>query len=107
MEVSSWTGSRLLFPPFDLNRDGAFSNADLVTLPDGSHVVPSGLQWQKCLSCGEADPEPGINTEPGVLVDPVNNVEYKYLSSTTGKINVITENPGPGVYGRQSWRQRR
>jgi len=92
MELDALTGKRLAEAPFDLNRDGKFDQNDYV--PGSPPVPPSGMQS-----------EVGITPEPGVLTDPVHNIEYKYTPGTSGNIQVVGENPGAGNVGRQSWRQ--
>lgn len=92
MELDALTGQRLPESPFDLNRDGQFTEADFA--PGSPSVPPSGMMS-----------EVGITPEPGVLTDAVRGLEYKYMPGTTGNIQMIGENPGTGNVGRQSWRQ--
>ncbi len=108
MELKLLDGSRLDSTPFDLNNDGQFTDADLVevTLADGTTVnVPiSGL-----------GSEEGILQSPGVIESETGPagaggggascVQYKYLPGSSGNIQRVTENCGPGGTGRQSWRQ--
>jgi type IV pilus assembly protein PilY1 len=95
MELDALSGGRLVYPPLDLNDDGKFDNNDYVTLADGVTKVPvSGIQSSE-----------GMIGKAGVLSGQ--NAEYKYTSGTSGNMQTIRENPGPGDIGRQSWRQLR
>ena len=98
MEMDALSGSRLDETPFDLNLDGEFDDSDYVsvTLSDGStmYVPVSGRKSEE-----------GIMPTVGILAG--DEAEYKYAPGTTGNIQVITENPGVGGFGRQSWRQTR
>lgn len=108
MELKLLDGSRLDASPFDLNNDGQFTDADqvTVTLGDGTTIVVpvSGL-----------GSEEGILQSPGVIESEsgptgaggggASCVQYKYLPGSSGDIQRITENCGPGGTGRQSWRQ--
>jgi type IV pilus assembly protein PilY1 len=98
MELDALTGKRLQESPFDLKRDNQFTKEDMVevTLPNGateSRPV-SGLQSTV-----------GITPTPGILVDPMNPVEYMYTPGTSGDISVTVGNPGDDTLGRQAWRQ--
>jgi type IV pilus assembly protein PilY1 len=94
MELDALTGKRLQESPFDLKRDNQFTKEDMV--PDGANELRpvSGLQSTV-----------GITPKPGILVDPMNPVEYMYTPGTSGDIAVIVENPGANSHGRQAWRQ--
>jgi len=94
MELDALSGARLTYPPLDLNDDKKFDNNDYVTLSDGTKVPSSGMQSAE-----------GMIGKPGVLSGK--DAEYKYTSGTTGNMQTIRENPGPGDIGRQSWRQLR
>ena len=100
MEMSLLDGARLEVSPFDLNNDGKFTTDDFitVTLTDGTVVrIPvSGVSSTE-----------GILQSPGVADGTRNGtpVQYKYLPGSSGSIQTITENPGRGGVGRQSWRQ--
>ena len=100
MELDVLDGSRLEEAPFDLNRDGKFDDADLIPVDDGAggtmYVSPSGL--------GSEDGV-GILQTPGVVDSSSSPVQYKYSPGSSGSIQRITENPGAGTTGRQSWRQ--
>ncbi|UCE89956.1 MAG: hypothetical protein JSW10_03775 [Pseudomonadota bacterium] len=87
MEVDARDGSKTRKPVFDLNLDNKINGLDNV----GDTTVMNGWKMD------------GIVTIPTVITDGVK--EYKYMSSSTGNINKITENPPVGTYGRQSWRQ--
>lgn len=92
MEIDLLSGGRLDFPPFDLNRDGEFDEEDMILLPDGTRVPPSGI--------GSTE---GIIQQPAIV--DAREVQYKYTPGTSGNIQVTVENPGAGGHGRQSWRQ--
>lgn len=92
MELDLLSGSRLKFPPFDINRDGLFDEHDLIDLPDGTRVPPSGI--------GSTE---GIIQQPAII--DAREVQYKYTPGTSGNIQMTVENPGEGGHGRQSWRQ--
>lgn len=105
MELELLDGSRTDTSAFDNNNDGQFTDADLVTVTitneDGSTetitVAASGLGSDE-----------GILQSPGVVESESSSgtcVQYKYLPGTSGNIERITENCGPGGTGRQSWRQ--
>jgi len=103
MELNAIDGSRLPIPPFDLNGDGLFTLLDYVQVDfdvngdgniDSADVLPpSGKGYTTLI------PTPGILT--GV------DTEYKYTPTSTGSLEVTTENPGANAIGRQSWGQLR
>lgn len=110
MEMEALSGARLENTPYDNNRDGIFDDSDLVEIvqPDGTRirVAASGL-----------GSEVGIAATPGIAFSDGGGAggsgraaDSKYLSGTTpnragSNIQIVTENPGEGVAGRQSWRQ--
>ena len=94
MELDALSGGRLNYPPLDLNGDGKFDSNDYVTLSDGTKVPPSGILASE-----------GIIGKPGILSGP--DAEHKFMPGTTGNMQTLPENPGPGDIGRQSWRQLR
>ncbi|HEY7639393.1 MAG TPA: PilC/PilY family type IV pilus protein [Steroidobacteraceae bacterium] len=100
MELDALDGSRLEEAPFDLNRDGKFDDADLIPVDDGAggtmYIPPSGLGSEDGM---------GILQTPGVVDSSSSPVQYKYSPGSSGSIQRITENPGAGTTGRQSWRQ--
>lgn len=101
MELDMLSGSRLGQAPFDINNDGQFTAADMVTLPasaGGGQSQISGIQW------GDA----GILQSPGVIEGETGGgvcVQFKYMPDSAGNIQRVNENCGPGGLGRQSWRQ--
>jgi type IV pilus assembly protein PilY1 len=98
MELNSITGGALEQSPFDLNHDGAISDADLVTAPDGAKHAVSGLGFDE-----------NIQT-PGIMVDPTGMLNMYESENTTGsgpKLTRTKGGAGKGFYGRQSWRQAR
>jgi len=107
MELSALSGARLETSAFDINNDGQFSAADnlIAVVVDGKTIyVPAS-------AVGSTE---GILQSPGVTdgtfkvpgeKGPGTPVQYKYLPGSSGSIQRVTENPGEGGTGRQSWRQ--
>lgn len=98
MELDMLSGAKLILPPFDINQDGQFTDADMVPLPSGGFSQVSGIQF------GGA----GILQSPGVIEGETGAgvcMQYKYMPDSAGNIQVAHENCGPGGLGRQSWRQ--
>jgi type IV pilus assembly protein PilY1 len=102
MELSALSGARLDTPPFDINNDGKFDNNDLIPVTDVNgttvYISPSALGSEDGI---------GILQSPGVVDGDRDGgpVQYKYSPGSSGGIQRITENPGAGTTGRQSWRQ--
>jgi type IV pilus assembly protein PilY1 len=100
MELDAGTGARLPYSPFDVNNDGVFDLNDYINVgditDDGTEdvVPPSGRKSTV-----------GIIPMPAVISREGGRKEHKYESGSTGQIEMILENPGPGDFGRQSWRQ--
>jgi type IV pilus assembly protein PilY1 len=100
MELDAATGARLPYSPFDVNNDGIFDLNDYINVGDitgdGTEdvVPPSGRKSTV-----------GIIPMPAVISREGGRKEHKYESGSTGQIEMILENPGPGDFGRQSWRQ--
>jgi type IV pilus assembly protein PilY1 len=96
MELDAPTGGRLEFGTFDLNQDEVFNDADKAPgapPSDPALVSASGLKSTV-----------GILPSPTILA--AGNVEKKYASgSETSTIMEVTEHPGVGAVGRQSWQQ--
>ena len=93
MEISPRSGSRLSYPPFDLNGDGEFNHLDQInkTPPTGRRIPGSDD------SAGS-----GLATTP--TIGMCNGKECKFTSTTTGEIDMLINDP-PFNTGRQSWRQ--
>jgi len=102
MELNVLDGARLEEAPFDINNDGKFDDNDLIPVTDASgntiYVPPSALGSEDGM---------GILQSPGVVDGDrsAGPVQYKYSPGSSGSIQRITENPGAGTVGRQSWRQ--
>ena len=100
MELDAVSGARLAYSPFDVNNDGAFSIGDYITatLPNNGGtltVPPSGRKS-----------EVGIVPAPAILARPGGEKEYKYLSGSTGSMEMVVENTGGGGdVGRKGWYQ--
>ncbi len=97
MEMDAMTGARLNQSVFELNGDDLVDDDDFVTIDDGNgndiQVPVSGVK------IGE-----GVADTPGII--GAGNVEYKYLSNSSGEIEVIKEaGGGADTLGRRSWRQ--
>lgn len=90
MELSTMDGGRLGEPPFDLNNDAGFGSADMT---DGG-VIPSGIKSKQ-----------GIFSEATILQVPTG--ETKLMSTSSGEVTSIQENPGDEDSGRQSWEELR
>lgn len=88
MELATSDGGRLGEPLFDLNEDAAFGADDMTD----SGVIPSGLKSSK-----------GIFSEATILQVPAG--EMKLMSTSSGEIATIGENPGDEDSGRQSWEE--
>ena len=102
MELDVLSGARLEEAPFDINNDGKFDDDDLIPVTDENgetiYIPPSGLASEDGM---------GILQSPGVVDGDRDTgpVQYKYSPGSSGSIQRITENPGAGTTGRQSWRQ--
>jgi len=106
MELNFATGARLSYSPFDITGEGAFSVEDYICIanceldadgnpdPERVDVPASGKQSGV-----------GIIATPSIATDTGGQREFKYTSGSSGNIEVIVENPGPGFEGRQSWRE--
>jgi len=88
MELATEDGGRLGEPPFDLNDDAAFGSDDKTD----AGIIPSGIKSQK-----------GIFSEATILQVPTG--EVKLMSSSSGEVSAIQENPGDEDSGRQSWEE--
>ena len=104
MEIKAATGGRLDYTPFNVNQDvyGVFDQNDYVDVGNiegdpSNDVVPMSGRRSKV----------GIIPTPAILAKDGGEKEFKYESGSTGKIEVIYENPGPLDVGRQSWRELR
>jgi len=94
MEMDAVSGSRLVYSPFDLNGDRAFTSADFVTVTIGDEQVQVPVSGVKTSGGGAATPNV-MATEEG---------EVKCISTSAG-MECIRENPGPKDTSRQSWKQ--
>ena len=98
MEVDAFSGGRLDDPVFDINEDGSFDEGDFLDyIADGSDD-------------DRGTPPSGIRSRDGIIPTPAiisaGEIEYKFLSGSSGNIQEITER-GDVTGGRQSWRQLR
>ncbi|GIX31218.1 MAG: pilus biosynthesis protein [Porticoccaceae bacterium] len=88
MEVAALDGSRLDFPVFDLDDDGAFTAGDLL-----QGQVVSGLRRSS----------EDLGSEPAIVQEGDGNTEYKYYTTSDGRVQKLTENPN--LNRRVPWRQ--
>lgn len=86
MEIDATTGARLSYPVFDLNDDRNVNDQDRLT--DGTS--PSGQKFD------------GLIPTPEIV--GAGEIEYKYMSSSSGTVETVTE-LGDNQSARQSWRQ--
>lgn len=99
MEMDAISGKRLNESVFDLNGDGVFDASDFAALDTNNDgVIDANLPVSGQRS------EIGIVKTPGIV--SAGSSEYKYLSGSSGTIDVVTES-GSDLTGRQSWRQLR
>ncbi|EMR14306.1 type IV fimbrial biogenesis protein PilY1 [Methylophaga lonarensis MPL] len=98
MELDIFSGARLPFSPFDLNDDGIFDINDFINVGD---ITGDGND--DYLPASGRKSTVGIIPTPSIVNDTGGQREFKFLSGSSGEIEVITENPGPGETGRQSW----
>jgi type IV pilus assembly protein PilY1 len=88
MELDAVNGTSLTYAVMDVDGDNTF---DFYTLNDGTTVPITGKRLD------------GLG-EPGAIIT-AGDVEYKYISTSSGAINVTLEQGGGSGFGRQSWRQ--
>ncbi|MGQ3890405.1 pilus assembly protein [Legionella sp. CNM-4043-24] len=96
MELNALNGSRLNYNVFDSNEDGLFDNNDGITFSQNGQNITVPASGLKPRNGGLMGTPPIINA---------GSKEYKYMTGTSGGIQKIGENPGPQIFGRQSWRQ--
>jgi type IV pilus assembly protein PilY1 len=92
MELDAISGSNLSYAVIDINGDGVITDADIINAGGADRFV-SGKKLD------------GLG-DPGAIIT-AGDTEYKYISTSTGQINVTTEQSGGAALGRQSWRQLR
>ncbi len=92
-------------PFFDVNNDGIFNEDDAVHVTTFDANNDGRIDNKDTASATGRLSEVGIIPEPTVVADVPNRIEYKYSAGSTGRTEVIRNNPGPGDLGRQSWRQ--
>jgi len=97
MELDALTGSRLPDTaggaPWDITGDGMINADDLIALPDGTHVAPSGVQL-----------DGGAGT-PAVVSDGKREDKIFSLTKNADLQSIKEQNPSSSSGGRQSWRQ--
>jgi type IV pilus assembly protein PilY1 len=100
MELDAATGARLAYSPFDVNNDGTFSTFDYIATTSpitGKEITapPSGRRSTV-----------GIVPSPAILARQGGEREYKYLSGSTGNLEVVVEKSGAEEdVGRVWWNQ--
>lgn len=103
MELDAVSGGRLYITPFDINADGLFTSADLVSILDTNNDgIIDGSDDQLVVSGKKSTI--GIIKTPSVI--SAGTKEYKYTSGSSGGLEATTESAGLNS-GRQSWRQLR
>jgi type IV pilus assembly protein PilY1 len=100
MELEATTGAQPPAAVFDINKNGTFDVNDYVAFTTSSgttaDVPPSGRQ----------NPGVGIVPMPAILSRAAGEREYKYMSGSSGTIDVVAENPGERTdFARDSWQQ--
>ncbi|PPK77939.1 PilC-like protein with beta-propeller domain [Methylobacter tundripaludum] len=97
MELDALTGSRLPDTaggaPWDITGDGMINADDLIELPDGTHVAPSGIQL-----------DGGAGT-PAVVSDGKREDKIFSISKNAGLQSIKEQGSSSSSGGRESWRQ--
>jgi len=97
MELDALTGSRLPDTaggaPWDITGDGMINADDLIALPDGTHVAPSGIQL-----------DGGAGT-PAVVSDGKREDKIFSISKNAGLQSIKEQGSSSSAGGRESWRQ--
>ncbi len=114
MALDEMTGGRLGYSPFDFNNDRSFNSSDFITvdvagtptLVPASGVSRNAIMSRPALIAGK-DVDYAITTDTagGGLGDAAGDDEDEDEDHDKPPPDKL--NPGPGVYGRQSWRQLR
>ena len=100
MELDAATGGQPAFAIFDINTNGVFGGlGDFVSVPQsagGGTAAPSGRK----------NPGIGIVPMPAILSRAGGEKEFKYMSGSSGTIDVVAENPGERTdFARETWQQ--
>lgn len=96
MEVDAHSGARLDDAVFDINRDGVIDDDDWIEVTINGETIklpPSGKRYDEMVRT------------PGIIERPDGDIEYKYLSGSSGGITVTLEKGSGQAIGRQSWRE--
>lgn len=104
MELDLVSGARLDYSPFDINEDGDFDSVDYICIANCENPEDSENPPVLIPASGKKS-NVGIISSPSIANESNGQREFKYTSGSSGNIEVIVENPGPGFVGRQSWRQ--
>jgi type IV pilus assembly protein PilY1 len=96
IELDLATGGSVPRPVFDVDNNGAVNSADKLVPADGSAAKAPTAYF-----LGE-----GLAASP-TIIGTTGGLEYKYVTSTTGAIDVILEGSGVNQLGIRSWRQLR
>jgi type IV pilus assembly protein PilY1 len=106
MELDFASGARLAYSPFDINGDGNFDGADYICIANCELDADGNPDPERVdVPASGKKSEVGIISSPSIANEAGGQREFKYTSGSSGNIEVIVENPGPGFEGRQSWRQ--
>jgi type IV pilus assembly protein PilY1 len=93
MELDAVNGTALTYAVIDVNGDGIINDLDKVDI-DGDGNPDRFVSGKRMDGLGE----------PGAIIS-AGDVEYKYISTSTGAINVTLEQGGGEDFARQSWIQ--
>jgi type IV pilus assembly protein PilY1 len=100
MELDALTGRRLDVTPFDVNGDGKFNSNS----GSGTDLVNFSSNCSSCIVSGQKPAEGGVITTPTVIKGKAGSgKEFKYASSSTGKVEKTNESAGRT--GRITWRE--
>lgn len=106
MELDFASGARLAYSPFDINGDGNFNGDDYICIANCELDADGNPDPERVdVPASGKKSEVGIISSPSIANEAGGQREFKYTSGSSGNIEVIVENPGPGFEGRQSWRQ--
>jgi len=99
MELDAESGGRPSYALFDVNKNGVFDVNDYVA------AAPSGGSG-KVPPSGRKNPGVGIVPMPAILSRAGGEKEFKYMSGSSGTIDVVAENPGERTdFARETWQQ--
>lgn len=90
MELDARSGGPPPYQPFDNNNDRFVNSGDL-----SSDNITAGWQGK----------DTGIYTDPSIIYNPLDNLDLKVISTSSGQlVNVVEQSP-PSSLGRKQWRK--